>query len=115
MPHRVFRDCFKREVVIDWNVWHRKILRDHGEMVGQEEAVRRTLQHPDCITRDKDYQAREIFYLVGALRDVPAELYLKVVVEFRENEYDEEEGRLVTSCAIASIPKEEDRLWPTNP
>lgn len=45
MPHRVFRDYLEREVEIDWRVWHKKILRDHGEMVDEEEAVRRTLQN----------------------------------------------------------------------
>lgn len=115
MPHRVFRDYLEREVEIDWRVWHKKILRDHGEMVDEEEAVRRTLQNPDRINRDKDYSEREVFYLLGALRNCDASLYLKVVVEFRLNQFDEEEGRLVTCYAIASIPQEESQLWPNEP
>jgi hypothetical protein len=72
--------------------------------------VRRCIEKPDAVTRDRGYENRRCFYLrVSDARAVRQE-FLKVVVEYKESEYEDSEGIIVTAYPTDTIHPEEEPL-----
>jgi hypothetical protein len=106
-----FVDKLKREIFIDLSTWNDKIVWNHPELDGNEQAIERTLADPDVRTKDKDHDEREIYYRNGVLSPPYQKDWLKIVVAFRRNASGMLSGRIVTAYAIDHIPHSEKRLW----
>ena len=69
-PSIVFecRDANGRRVVLEAHIWFGKILVDHGpDMEQNQYAVQLTVERPDVVTRDKDFDDHEVYYRRGVL------------------------------------------------
>ena len=113
--YRHFYDRDKIYFFVRNSVWHRHILRFHSEKAGNESAIRQALAWPEQITRNVKKGHRIIFYRRGVLKGMELELYLKVVVEYSENEWGERAGEIVTAYSVNEIPDWEERIWPDDP
>lgn len=107
------RDRWNREIVPAEHTWHDHILADHAELVGNLEAVERTLRRPSRVALDKDDPSREVYYRRGVLPAAYGRDYLKVVVEFSASEIAfPGEGRIVTAYATERMKSGETQRWP---
>ena len=80
-----FVDKLKREIFIDLSTWNDKIVWNHPELDGNEQAIERTLADPGVRTKDKDHDDREMFYRNSVLSPPYQKDWLKIVVAFRRN------------------------------
>ena len=64
------------------------------------------------MTQDRGYPRRKCFYRRVMLPNETDDEYLKVVVQYEENDRDEVEGWIATAFGVRSIQEDEDRLWP---
>jgi hypothetical protein len=104
-------DCLGRDVSIDDATCFDKIVLDHAELDGNEQAIELTLVDPDVRNLDKTFGDRAVLYRSGVLpppyhRDRP-----KVVVAYRNGEDGKRQERVVTAYAVDRIPRGEKRLW----
>jgi hypothetical protein len=81
------------------------ILSRHLGMVGHEEDIKLTIQDPEFgfIYQDANRPERHIYYRLTAKRD----RYIKVVVEFDENQ----SGRVITAFPTSSGKSGEKLIW----
>src|SRR5680860_456022 len=87
-------------VYLKRGVWFGHILRNHGYLEELEQYVRRTVELPTAVHRDQIHARRKCFYRWMRLPDSTIDEYLKVVVEYLENEYGEDEGEIVTAYVV---------------
>jgi hypothetical protein len=69
---------------------------------------------PERVTQDRDFPRRKCFYRKARVPYVTAEEYLKVIVEYAENAYAEEEGWIITAFPIKAVPSDEEQIWPSD-
>ena len=69
------------------------------------EAIQKTIENPDIITRDAKYPNRDNYYAKGNDLIFPND-YMKVCVEFGSDT-----GRVVTAFTANGLKPEEEILW----
>lgn len=106
-----YRDRWQREVVLPEETWHDKILLDHGELLGNEASIERTLVDPDEVRFDRDHPDREVFSRRAALPPPDNDALLKVVVAFRIAPPNRRRGRIVTAYATGTVKPGERVRW----
>ncbi len=67
-------------------------IRRHGDMIGNEDAIRDTVEVPNTIFESSRWSNRDVYFLLGAHSRFP-QLYQKVVVEYDSNEL----GKVITA------------------
>lgn len=65
------------------------------------------------VNQDRGHPRRKCFYRQVRLPDSSVDEYLKVVVEYAENAYGEEEGEIITAFTVDVVRADEERLWPS--
>lgn len=110
---RWYKDRIGREVRLTDAAWHDHILARHDYMLGQEDAIGASLGHPDVVTCHQTKPGRKLYYRFNGLQP-PANDYLKVVVDYRQDQYGENVGYVVTAFAVGSIGGEETVEWQPN-
>lgn len=94
-----------RNVVCTEDSWNEHILSNRPWMRGWEDLVKDTIQNPYMgIFEDSDFNNRHIYYS----RQQGRERYLKVVVQFDENET----GSVITAYTTDSPKRGEKLIWP---
>ena len=74
--------------------------------------MRRTVEQPTAVHRDQVHARRKCFYRWTRLPDSTVDEFVNVFVEYRKNQYGEDESEIVSAYAVDSIKQEEERLWP---
>lgn len=106
-------DQWGRTIVLSDERWHRKILRDHLEMTGNEDCVLKTLTEPYCVTHDRERGDVEVFYLPFVLPEPYQRTWLKVCVRFRSRlPWTKHTGEVLTAYATDRVHPDEQEKWP---
>jgi hypothetical protein len=105
-------DLDGRRTLLAARLWYKKILRDHPEMGHNQYAVQRTLQTPDCITRDRIDDHREVFYKRNVLPEPFHRHYCKVVVEIERTFPFRQHATVITAYPVDRIAEGESQRWP---
>ncbi len=94
----------RHEYVVLWQArFEQHILTRH--VTATVDAIQRTIEAPDIITRDVDYPERDNYYALGADTMFP-KAYLKVCVAFKSDT-----GRVVTAFPVDRPKPNEEILW----
>jgi hypothetical protein len=108
---RVWTDSIGRHVRLETDTWFDKIVPDHPEMEGQEDAIGRALADPDLRSRDRIHEDREIVYRSGLLQDHYAGDILKVVFVVDRSLDARGSGKVIAAYLTDRIARGEPRLW----
>ena len=101
-----FRGPDGRIIVLFDAIWNTEIQRDHAELAGEIEAVRRTIEDPDEVRIDEYFHNRDCYYRRGALRRFPRQ-WLKVVVE---PAHEDPDIGLILTAFMQPRPKESEEV-----
>jgi len=113
--HLYTRDRDGVTVYLLHRIWFGKILPKHIYLEGLEQYVRRTVEEPAQINEDAQYDSRKCFYRHFRLAGTTStDEYLKVVVDYSQNDYGELEGRIISAYTCDKIKDEEVKLWPSD-
>lgn len=96
-----------RDIVLRDERWYGKILDDHPELTGAEAAIRATLEIPDLINADKQFDDVEVYYREVLLPAPHGRQLVKVVVRFRDDE-----GDVLSAYPVRNVHPLEVPLWP---
>lgn len=92
-------DPLKRLVILTKKTWNVHIIPFHTELYKQEALIRRIIENPVYILKDKDHENRDNYFDLCNLPNDGSLSIMKVVVEFKNGT-----GDLVTAYSNKSLP-----------
>lgn len=88
--------------------WYGHIVSGHGIMRANKEAVVDTIQDPDEVYKDSDYEKRKLFFKSTTKATYGMKYHTKVVVEYEETA----KGEIVTAYPSKAKGSVGDALYP---
>lgn len=82
------KDPLGRTVQLQTKTWNMHIVKSHNELYKQEFLVKKVIEKPIYILRDRDYENRENYFQLCHIPQYGCLQLLKVNVEFLENTGD---------------------------